>query len=360
MASDQTIISKITQALNTSLPEWFGAGAHLSEDNPERMDRSYTVILNYAAIDARGKTTPLIVKLPREKWMTSLQQIIESEEIRTVAVRRAKILQQVADAVDRSGNQNLTAIRIYGSLPEYCAIIMEHRSFITYKRLFFHQTDLLRGDHFYQTVEQAVFTAGQWIKLYHDTFRQPESRTNGQLGLIERVNESIDLIEELTGKDYHPLKQEFARKYESIKDTPNPIAYLHNDLTFNNLFITDDEKTGGFDPTPEPADSIYLDLARILTDLSTRNHQVTSQGSFFSKRLLQMVNNSLLSGYDAELDENLLNFYCASLAVEKWVDFEEEDQYRKLALTSIPGARSVFRPGINRYFYNLTTKYLSS
>ena len=49
-------------------------------------------------------------------------------------------------------------------------------------------------------------------------------------------------IEELTGKDYHPLKQEFARIYDSIKYTPNPIAYLHNDLTFNNLFITDDEK----------------------------------------------------------------------------------------------------------------------
>ena len=359
MASDQSIITQITEQVIASLPSWFGDGARLRFKQPERLDRAFTVILNYTVVDPNGKETRLVIKLPRERSMHTLQEIIDSEDIRTVAVQRAEILRSITEAVVKSGNQDLTAIQIYGSFPEHCAIVMEHRSFKTFKQLFFHQSTLLRGNSYYHTVEQAVFTAGQWVSLFHNTFRQPEDQTPAQMDVISRVNEIIGQIETLTGKDHQPLRQAFAATYDRIKDTPTPVSSLHNDLTFNNLFVTDAGKIGGFDPTPEPPDSIYLDLARILADLATRNHQVTSLGMYFSERLRNLVESSFMRGYGSDLDTDLLNFYLALLALEKWLEYEFEDQYRKSPLSKLPGARNLARPHINRYFLNLTLHYLT-
>lgn len=358
MTSDQSILAQITQLLNASLEGWFGAGTRLRDGQPKRMDRSYTVILHYIAVDTDENLIPLILKLPREKWMKNLKEIIDDEDIRTITVQRTEILQGIEKAVAASGNKNLTAIRIYGVYPEFCTILMEWRKFTTFKRLYFHRPVYLRSNRFYQTIDKNVQIAGQWVKLWHEYFRYPEDRTTKQLQLIESVNKMLKQIEDLTGSDYPALRQRFSDSNDRIMDTPNPISLLHNDLTFNNLFVTEGGRIGGFDPTPNPPGSIYQDLARLLTFCATTNRQVATQGLYFGSSFPKRVESSFLRGYGSDIDMDLLNFFCARLVLKKWGEFELEDLYQKSTVTSLPGARSLFRPQINRYFQNLILHYL--
>jgi hypothetical protein len=359
MTSDQSIITQITQTLNASLEGWFGAGFRLSGEQPERMDRSYTVILNYIAVGPDEEQIPLILKLPREKRMGTLQEIISDEDIRTVAIQRTEILQGIEKAVAESGNSNLTAIKIYGVFSEFCAIVMEWREFTTFKRLYFQRPVYLSHKRFFDTVDRDNYIAGQWVRLWHESFLHPGDQTTQQLRVNETVNEMLGQIEDLTGSQYQELRQRFSDTHDLIKDTPNPISSLHNDLTFNNLFVSDDGRIGGFDPTPEPPGSIYQDLARLLTFCATSNQQVATQGLYFGKWYPHQVESSFLRGYGPNIEKDMLNFFCARLVLEKWLEFEVEDLYQKSILTSLPGARSMFRPLINRYFHNLILHYLT-
>ncbi|MEJ2756878.1 MAG: phosphotransferase [Anaerolineales bacterium] len=315
---------------------------------PEKVEREYTLFYHYTVLDKDGKEIPLIVKLPRENWMTTLNEIVVCEDLREVAKEHAEILQKIDYAVRNSGIEELDAIRVPGLLPEFCAIVMENLPFITFKQKNLTIHPPFRTRKYWQEVSKEIRLAGKWLRIFHETFDQDEEVTIEELKVDQQAEKYFDDIEAFCGQPNSRLRHEFMEIYDQVKDTKVHTTILHNDLHLNNIFITSEGKVGGYDPIPGNIGTIYLDLARALTDPLSKREQLISHGNFYSRKYLDRLRGGFLEGYGEErIDHQLLNFYCALEGLKKLWEYEEILTSPKVS--RIPGLQRIGRFNIHRY-----------
>jgi hypothetical protein len=352
MRSDQTIISEITQEIKNALPDWYGPKASLLTEIPERRDREFTIFLRYSVINEQGKHIPLILKMPRDYWMTTLEEIIASSHLSSFTRDEAAILQKIEQAVAASSNPDLCAIHVLAYLEGYAVTVMEEIAFNTYK-----QTYLKRPTLFQTNAFRHIQSAGEWLKLFHDSFSQDRQNATDQLDVKSRTESLLAELENLLGAQPYSLAQMFNQKYAEIQSELHPLTTLHNDFHSSNIFINANGQIGGFDPNPGPPDSIYVDLARALTDCETQQSQVLSLGLFYSKSFIQQMKAAFLQGYAVELNQKILAFYSAVSVLQKWVWAAQV--FADSKLSQIPGMEIPLQYLFQRYFLRLIESYLA-
>jgi len=102
-----------------------------------------------------------------------------------------------------------------------------------------------------------------------------------------------------------------------------PYRILHDDFNSANIFVTRDGRICSFDPHNRPG-PLYVDLAKIITDVETYRIQVITNGLWVPYPRLQIFHISLLRGYfgSESVDQSALSLFRFLSLMEKWKDAE--------------------------------------
>jgi len=144
----------------------------------------------------------------------------------------------------------------------------------------------------------------------------------------EDAHENLNKIEVSSGRlDLSFVKVLIDDLYRSYRKVNLPYRILHGDFSSANIFVTCDGKICAVDPHNEPA-PLYLDLAKIITDLETRRIQILTNGMSVPRSRLKIFNSSLLNGYFSADPVNYfaLNLFRLLLLIEKWAENEAKLQ----------------------------------
>jgi hypothetical protein len=99
---------------------------------------------------------------------------------------------------------------------------------------------------------------------------------------------------------------------------------------------------------------IYFDLATILVDPQTRQAQILTGGRFLPAGFMQACRQSILDVYFSgePYNEQILNFYCALAALNKWSADELDSSVRPNI------GKRVFTRIIRHYYMQMVPQYL--
>lgn len=338
MTTDTEIITNLTAALKQKITTWYGPEAVLVEETPIRVDRPWSLFFYYTVQHAdrhadelvQSSQTKLIVKMFREDYMTTLEEIVSKPALHAVAVREAETLQNIEAFVLLSSISGLAAIHCPGALKEFSALAMEELPFQSFNKKNYAKLPPFTAQY-WQTVEDEIARAGQWVRLFHESSGEIEAAPLHTL-IGDGIEYLFAAIEQITGKSFLAQQTRLTTAYETLKDRAVPVAMLHNDLSLNNIFITDDGRVGGFDPVSGVRGAVYQDLAELLTDTFNLRRQILSQGLIFSPAFNRRIQDNFLRGYGIPIDEKILHFYTILQLLHIWREQEQEFQNSPLRL----------------------------
>lgn len=357
-ADDKKFLYALNEAIMGMSSSWFGEQA-VEIIFEEKIERRYSFLFKVRVCFSRTPDRRLIVKMPRMPWMTRLDDIISHEKLRHEAKMEAEILGGIFHHVQESGFNFLAAIRIYGHLPDFCAIVMEDLPFKLLKNEVAGHRVLFTSEQKWQTFLQNVGQAAKWLRLFHE---ENQLETMAKLQGTEIENEmgiAFRRLEAVSGLDLANTRSQLGQMFETILNEPILQASLHNDFHLGNIFVTSAGKIGSFDPNWETTGPILVDIARILIDLETRRFQVLTFGNFLSKQRNEEYKSSFLKGYfqDGAVNEKLVRFFCVLELVKKWRVNEEYFESN-----NFKGLNFIKRFLLNwsrRYFGHLIAQYMA-
>jgi len=290
--------------------------------------------------------------------METLQEVLESEDLRAEARREFEILEAISLVVEKANQPELCSIRALVFFPGFNAIVMEELQLRMLKE-FYPKLSIVTGNpKRWQTFETLLGLAGRWLRIFHEAFGSERMESLAQLDVWKQVETELGRLEAVLDRSLVDLRAKFLATYKEMENVKMPVAALHKDYHLGNIFVTTDGKVGVLDPNWQERGSIYEDLARIMLDSSTRKAQVLSRGLYFHPRLVQRYEEALLNGYQdsRNFDRRLLYFYCALATLTKWR--MNEEKLRNTHLRRVFPGMSVLRHMIRGYFLNLVESYL--
>ena len=347
----------LRKCLSLESKDWFGDDAIEFVIN-SRITRRFSFILKVSANFHSQEMKNLIIKIPRDSSMIDMFQPISSEKLQHEAKTEAALLANIYQYVNDSGDDSLAAIKIFGYVPQLCAVVMEE---INMKLL---SDDIKKFPYYPRTFEAReqfltrVMRGGRWLRNFHEANGLKKIIRLSDVSYLEEVESALHRLENVSGLNHNDLRKSFFRAYERIIGDPVEITALHNDFHLGNVFVTTDEKIGVFDPNISTSGPAYQDVARMLVDLDSRRIQLLSFGLFYEKSLLAEFKSAVIEGYFDALDVNqeMLNFFCALELIKKWR--VNEEYFGDHQNTVIKGLKTFVSPLSRRFFKNLISKYL--
>lgn len=356
--SDSEILEKLTEAIAHHIPSTFGRDAQLASDPPIALHRRYSFMFRYWVNSPSGMRQPILVKIPHDSWMRSMQEAIESDHIREVSTSEFETMKTIANVVTASQHPMLDAIHPRAILPDYNALLMDELSIVMLKGSLSRLSITLGTSGSWQEFKRHLQLSGEWLKTIHGMTSTHQDMYLRDLGMLEKVENSLAFLEGSRGVPTGELRRLFVRLYDCIKDRPIPFASLHNDFQPGNIFITENGKLGALDPNWIESGPIFEDLASMLIYPRVRKPQVLTFGLQFRSNLQARYEGAVLHGYfkDDPVPYPILYFYCAADALEKWQDNE-------LLLSSknsgmMRNAAWLLKPWVRFYFQQLVKDYL--
>ena len=356
--SDSELLEKLTEAISRLIPSVYGPDTRLEEDPPIPLHRRYSFMFRYWVKSLTRTRQPILVKIPHDSWMKSMQEAIESDHIRDVITSEFETMTTIANAIAASRNPRLDAIRPRAILPEYNALVMDEIPIQMLKESLSTLSITLGTRRSWQEFETQLQLSGEWLKTIHEISTSHKGMYLRDLGMLEKVEDHLNHLERPRDRSLGDLRRLFTRLYDCIKDFEVPFASLHNDYQPGNIFTTENGKLGVLDPNWIESGPIFEDLASMLIYPMTRKPQVLTLGLQFRSILQKRYEHAVLHGYfhDGPIPYSILYFYCAADALEKWQDNE-------VLLSSgnsriVRNASWLLKPWVRFYFKQLVRDYL--
>ncbi len=356
--SESALIQQLTHTIACKIPEIYGRGSKLAEIEPDRLDRRYSFMFRFWMKRMDGSLQPLLVKIPRESWMRSLSEAIESEHIGDVIQKEFVGMDAIAKAIACSGNPGLFAIRPGAVLPEYHALMIEEIPIQMLKVKIMKPAVMLGSSQNWQQLEIELKRAGEWLKVIHDHYRSQTTASLESLKLDATITMEVAALEDMVKRSLDRPRDLFLRLYERLKADEVPLTFLHHDYQPGNVFITADGKIGALDPNWGEIGPGYQDLSTMLVYPMTRKEQVMLQGILFRPSLQQRYERAVLSGYCVDLHEPdpMLCLFCALTVLMKWR--MNEELLRSGRSWHNQAALFLVAPWIREYFERMLCRYL--
>jgi hypothetical protein len=356
--SDSKLLGLLTEAISQSSPSTFGLGARLAGDAPVALHRRYSFMFRYWVQHPNGTKQSILVKIPHDSWMKSLQEAIESDHIRDVVTSEFETMTTIAKAIAASQHPKLDAIQPRALLREFNALVMDEMPIQMLKESLSKVSIMLATRRGWQGFATVLQLSGEWLKTIHEMSSAHTGVFLRELRMLETVEHNLNLLQGSRGLSLGELRKLFIRLYECIKDLEVPLASLHNDYQPGNIYITRAGKVGALDPNWVPSGPIFEDLASMLIYPMTRKPQLLTLGMLFRSTFQTRYERAVLDGYfrNAAVPYPILYFYCAADALEKWRDNE-------VLLSSgdsrmMRNASWLLKPWIRFYFRQLVNDYL--
>ncbi|MEW6716760.1 MAG: aminoglycoside phosphotransferase family protein [Chloroflexota bacterium] len=356
---NQKIIAEITEEIQARIPDWYGKGVLVSSRSPVLRTSKKSYFLDYHLRPQAGKPVKLMVKIPRQRNIEmTLPQTISAEDLIQKAKLEYEMLQSVFEKVAIIEDPHLRAIRVWGYLPRWNAIVMEELQTKTMLEILAGIRMRLGVSTAWRSFEETMMRAGKWLRHLHgppdelafkpfdyDEMCSYVEMKMGQWKEVPRLKVKVPAIQEA-----------FANVLLDVKNERVPVATLHGDFTLTNLIVSSDGSISGIDLDKMSVGPVYLDLVRLIADFSLR--EAVRLGYFFHHEHLCASTSAFLRGYFETHSPNwrLLNVYCAKEAINIISWFEKR----------INGTTVIFRIGggiyfwwMRRYVHKMLNQYLT-
>lgn len=357
--SDSELLARLTEAIALGVPSIYGKDSHLDSVPPVELHRRYSFIFRYWVKLSDGKAQPILVKIPHDYWMTSLQEAMESDHIQDVVRSEFETLTTIADAIHDSDQPSLTAIRPRVLLLEFNALVMDEIPIRMLKTELSRVPIILGSQKGWQDFESYLQASGEWLKVIHEKFSANPPSSLAQLGVMGKVKSQLSVLHDSYDLSLSQLHDLFERLFDCVKLVDAPFGSLHNDFHPGNIFITKDGNVGALDPNWVESGPTFDDLASMMIYPETGKMQILMLGLRFRPLLRRRYQQAFLRGYfgTSQVPLAALYFLCAADILEKWCDIE------KILISS---SSKVYRygswlllPWIRFYFRRLITVYLT-
>ncbi len=357
--TDTEFIERLNVAVLKLARESFGDDFVLLGDIPERINRRYSFMFRYIARGRKnGETHTLLVKIPHQSWMKTIEESVNSEQIRVEVKFEYDTLKSIAQVISDSGETQLCSLNPVGYFYDLNALATEEICLTMLKDRLTNFPIIFGSKTAWDDFSDKLRLAGKWLNTIHASFSQNKFIVLKTSGVFESVLEEISLLQEKKVSSLDSLRSKFRDLYNLVAEKEVPISSAHDDYHLGNIFVTDEGKVGVLDPNWKDDRPIYGDLSKLLIDPVTRKLQVVFQGMTFRPALRTKYERAIFLGYFSGnlSSESILWFYCALATLEKWNGNEE---VLAVSSTRIP----VFlRPFLERYvrgyFLKLVNSYL--
>lgn len=360
--NDETwlVVSQITRQIQSNLSTWFGQGARLTEPEPTLQRRKWSFFLRYVVGRSQGAPVGLLVKIPRLADMTTLAQAVSASDLVPYTRVEYEALRDVSAAFESQGMHTFRAIRPVAFLPDWNAIVMEELPSQPIKHLFLTSGMLLGFHKDWMCFAETLRRTGHWLRIFHSQVGKIEMERLRDQRVDQVIEQTVQELDEATDHEFdlQAVQASLLQQLAAIGDVVVPVATLHTDMTYANVFTTPDGRVGVLDPGAQARGPVYADLATLLEDPDTRLLQVITGGHAFPRARLERLDNAVLQGYfgSSAYNRDVLNLYRAIALMHKWtMDEEELDRAKGLA-------RFVARPArkwIRDYFEHELDGYLT-
>jgi hypothetical protein len=355
--SNLALLEELTRAISSLSSSIFGEGFHLASIPPVSLHRRYSFMYRYWVQFRDGKLTPILVKIPHESWMKTLQEAIESEHIHEIVQQEFETMASIADAISESGNPNLSAIRLRAVLPAFNALLMDEIPIRMLKNSLPGLFPMFARGKQWLAFEGQLELSGQLLKVIHLKFTTGQDVPLENLGGMEKAEDSMKAIEESQKRSLGELRTLLHQLYEPFKLIRVAVTRLHDDYHLGNIFVTKDGKVGALDPNWVESGPIYADLASLIIYPVTNKMQLLTQGLAFGYPERCRYEQAVLRGYKNgfPVTRAILYLYCAIAVIEKWRDIEE------VLITSDSMLRNgayILTPWLRTYFRHLLKNYI--
>ena len=351
-----SFFAQLTPRIQSDLSGWYGSEAKLVGE-PTFQPRDWSYFFRYVVQVSEMENRAVLVKVRHAEKMGLLQATV-SEKMGQEAVEEyetLKKLQVIFSEVEDSSY--FFAIRPLALYEDLNAVVMEEADLRTL-RSFFNSPKMLREGEARRAFEGYLELVGRWLRIFHDS---NESAGNGPTldgTTYKNALYNLDQIKpRLSQKDWLLLGDLLDKLYQMYKGKIVPYHILHDDFNSSNIFVTGDGRICSFDPHNWPG-PLYIDLAKIITDVETQRVQLITNGLWVPYTRLQTFHAALLSGYfgSEAVDHSSLSLFRFLSLLEKWKDaeikFESASGKRKLVY-------SLAMPQIRRCFLRLIHSLIS-
>ena len=348
MKDEDDFFAQLTPKIQADLSDWYGSGAKLVGE-PTFQPRDWSYFFRYVVQVSEMENRAILVKVRHAEKM-DLSQAIVSEKMGQEALEEYETFKRLQSVFGKEENSSLfMAIRPLALYKDLNAVVTEEADLRTL-RSFFRSPKLLIEGQARQTFESYLELAGRWLRIFHD----------GKAGeglifekhLYETARQNLGRIKpHLSKKDQFRLSDLLDKLYEMNSDKVVPYRILHDDFNSANIFVSRDGRICSFDPHNEPG-PLYIDLAKIITDMETDRIQLITNGLWVPYPRSQTFHAALLRGYfgSEAVDQSSLSLFRFLSLLEKWkeaeIKFESSSGKRKLVY-------SLALPQIRRYFLRL-------
>lgn len=254
----------------------------------------------------------------------SLSEAILSQKMGQEAKDEYETLVKIQIIFSRGGNSYMfLAIRPLALYEDLNAVVTEEADIRTLKSLFQSSNMLVEGEA-RRTFEEYIKLTGRWLRIFHDQIGGVEDGILFPESLYQSAKENLKRIQsQAKHRDLADISDLVDSLYNRLGNLTIPYRILHEDFHLANVFVSDDGRICSFDPHNRPG-SLYLDLAKFMTDLETTRMQVLTNGFMIPMPRLKMFNESLLQGYfDSEyIDHFALNLFRLLTLIQKWAENE--------------------------------------
>ncbi len=356
MKDEDDFFAQLTPKIQADLSDWYGSEAKLVGE-PTFQPRDWSYFFRYNVQVSEMENRAILVKVRHAEKM-NLSQATVSEKMGQEAREEYETLKRLQSVFGKEENSSLfLAIRPLALYEDLNAVVMEEADLRTL-RSFFRSPKMVIEGQARQTFESYLGLAGRWLRIFHDGNGRAGEGLIFEKAVYDTARQNLDRINpHLSKEDQFLLGNLLGKLYEVRSGKVVPYCILHDDFNSANIFVSRDRRICSFDPHNRPG-PIYIDLAKIITDVETHRIQLITNGLWVPYTRLQKFHAALLRGYfgSETVDQSSLSLFRFLSLLEKWKDAEVRFESSTRKQKSF---YSLGMPQMRRYFLRLIHKLIS-
>lgn len=361
-ASNQEIIQRLSDHLETHLENWFPPEATLDTDGYTVEMRHFSFLIRYEVHGANCADEAIFVRIPRKPQFDALAQAVQADA--ELKAETKKYLEGTTAIANAFAGTDFCYIRPLGSLPSFNAVVTEEVRSRSLRDLFDEPNMIVGRKKSDQAFAGYLQESGRWLRYYHQRVGKSSVETLSHADAITAVDHDIDKLAMWTEKavDLTWLRRQCYALAETVAGRSVSFARLHGDFHYANILLAKNGRVGGIDANAGTARrAIYVDIAKLIIDPLTIKRQWISYGLTFSPRRAQPFTDAILRGYFQQqyVDRELLTFYMLLALMDKWTYLEK--RLKTSADSDLPSKTiRALSPLWRRYFQRLSRLILTS
>lgn len=350
----QAFFTLLTPRIQRDLSLWYGSEARL-EGQPTFHPRPWSYFFRYRIVNGKEEKN-LLAKIRHIENMdifAAMKHPGMREEMKDEFEALVKLREIFSHPIDVERYATIRDLAFYEDLN---ILVMEEADIRTLKSRFQEPQMWVEGSA-RKAFDVHLELTGGWLRIFHDRIGEVHEGPFFTEPLYRKAQVHLERIRRASGMDVKLIYTKLDEWFAQYHDQSLPYCMTHDNFSLSNVFVTGGEKICSFDPHNKPG-AIYLDIAKLITDMETCSIQVATYGTSVPLSRLEGFNASFLRGYfhSDQADPHALTLYRTIHLLEKWDENEEKLADSTGAKKTLYGLAAI---PMRRYFLKLLHRRIS-